>query len=185
MLSFEIKKIVLLFIYIICVKLMSQKDSMIRLKQELEDMTKNKVNNLISIFPQKKNFYIWDVMLFGPPDTIFENAIIKGELTFPIEYPNKAPHFKFITNMYHPNVYKDGNVCISIAHEGEDEFGEEDKSVRWTPTQTIETFLLSILSILDSPNIFSPANVDAGILFRDNKDAYKKIQYRIVSESQK
>jgi len=44
---------------------------------------------------------------------------------------------------------------------------------------------LSILSILDSPNIFSPANVDAGILFRDNKAAYKKIQYKMVSDSQK
>jgi ubiquitin-conjugating enzyme E2 G1 len=164
---------------------MSLKDSMIRLKQELEDMTKNKVNSLISLFPQKKNFYIWDVILFGPPDTIFENAIIKGEISFPVEYPHKAPQFKFLTNLYHPNVYPDGKVCISIAHEGIDEFGEEDHSVRWTPTQTIETFLLSIISILDSPNIFSPANVDAGILYRDNREAYKKIQYRMVSETQK
>ena len=163
---------------------MSQKDSMIRLKKELEDMTKKNVNNLISLFPRKNNFYIWDVILFGPPNTIFEGAIINSEITFPLEYPHKAPQFRFITNLFHPNVYPDGKVCISIAHEGEDEFGEEDKSVRWTPTQTIETFLLSILSILDAPNIYSPANVDASLLWRDNKDEYKKRIYNMVSRSQ-
>jgi len=36
---------------------------------------------------------------------------------------------KFTTpNFWHPNVYKDGRVCISILHEAKhDEFNEQEK----------------------------------------------------------
>ena len=67
-----------------------------RLQTELKQMTQDP-NYLYSVFPVKDNFFKWNVILFGPPDTIFEGAIIKASIKFPKEYPNKAPQFKFIT----------------------------------------------------------------------------------------
>ncbi len=66
--------------------------------------------------------------------------------------------------MYHPNVYVDGTVCISILHApGEDKWGYEKASERWLPIHTVETILISVISMLSSPNDESPANLDAAV----------------------
>lgn len=61
-------------------------------------------------------------------------------------------------------VDKDGNVCISILHEpGDDRWGYEKPEERWLPVHTVETILLSVISMLADPNHDSPANVDAAV----------------------
>lgn len=59
---------------------------------------------------------------------------------------------------------KNGDVCISILHEpGEDKWGYEKPEERWLPVHTVETILLSVISMLADPNDESPANVDAAV----------------------
>lgn len=61
-------------------------------------------------------------------------------------------------------VHKDGEVCISILHEpGEDKYGYEKASERWLPIHTVETILISVISMISEPNDESPANVDAAV----------------------
>lgn len=61
-------------------------------------------------------------------------------------------------------VHKDGEVCISILHEpGEDKWGYEHPSERWLPIHTVETILMSVISMISDPNDESPANVDAAV----------------------
>ena len=61
-------------------------------------------------------------------------------------------------------VDKNGEVCISILHEpGEDKWGYEKPEERWLPVHTVETILLSVISMLADPNDESPANVDAAV----------------------
>lgn len=63
-------------------------------------------------------------------------------------------------------VDKNGNVCISILHEpGDDRFGYEKASERWLPVHTVETILISVISMLADPNDESPANVDAAVCY--------------------
>jgi hypothetical protein len=46
-------------------------------------------------------------------------------------------------------VYPDGNVCISILHTpGEDPLMYEQASERWSPVQSVEKVLLSVISML-------------------------------------
>jgi len=71
---------------------------------------------------------------------------------------------------FHPNVYPNGLVCISILHPPEDDkYGYESAAERWSPVQTPETILLSVISLLHSPNDESPANVEAARLWREEK----------------
>lgn len=61
-------------------------------------------------------------------------------------------------------VEKNGDVCISILHEpGDDKWGYEKAEERWLPIHTVETILLSVISMLADPNDASPANVDAAV----------------------
>jgi len=129
------------------------------------------------------NFLVWNIIFFGPPDTIFENGIFKAEMTFPKDYPNSPPKIKFLTKIFHPNIYPNGFVCISILHDGEDSFGYESIYERWNPTHSISSILISIISILNSPNFESPANIDASVMWKNNYNKYKKIIYKIVAET--
>jgi len=96
-------------------------------------------------------------------------------MKFPNDYPMSPPVVQFISDFWHPNVYSDGKVCISILHApGHDEMSGELPGERWMPTQTVTTVLLSIISLLSAPNISSPANVDASVEWRKDKDAYGK-----------
>lgn len=59
---------------------------------------------------------------------------------------------------------KSGDVCISILHDpGEDKWGYERPEERWTPVHTVETIIVSVISMLADPNEQSPANVDAAV----------------------
>lgn len=70
----------------------------------------------------------------------------------------------FLTSIWHPNVYQNGEVCISILHPpGEDKFGYESASERWLPVHTVETIIISVISMLSSPNDESPANIEAAV----------------------
>lgn len=46
-------------------------------------------------------------------------------------------------------MYPDGRVCISILHApGDDPMGYETSAERWSPVQSVEKILLSVVSIL-------------------------------------
>ena len=87
----------------------------------------------------------------------------------------RQPDFQFTRPLYHPNIYQDGKLCISILHApGEDEMSGETAAERWSPIQRSESVLLSIISLLDDAECSSPANVDAGVMLRKDPEAYKK-----------
>ncbi|GCB70828.1 hypothetical protein scyTo_0010865, partial [Scyliorhinus torazame] len=68
-------------------------------------------------------------------------------------------------------VDKNGEVCISILHEpGEDKYGYEKPEERWLPIHTVETILISVISMLADPNGDSPANVDAAKEWREDRN---------------
>jgi ubiquitin-protein ligase len=150
----------------------------------------NDPSSFYTIEQDPNNIYIWKIYLFGPLDTIFEGGIFECQLIFPKKYPNAPPEFKFITNLFHPNIYKDGKMCISILHNGNqinDDFTllYEHISERWNPSHSVNSILMSILTIIDNPNFESSANIDATNLWQKNWDEYKKIIYKTVSLTQK
>jgi ubiquitin-protein ligase len=132
-----------------------------------EKYNKDPIDNL-SIEDPKNDIYKWNFILTGPKDTPWEDELYEGIIIFPTNYPFSPPQIKFTSGLFHPNVYPDGKLCISILHEGVDEYGYEDTSERWSPVQTISSIFLSILSLFHSPNCDSPANVDASVMYKNN-----------------
>ncbi|XP_049558570.1 ubiquitin-conjugating enzyme E2 G1 isoform X3 [Orcinus orca] len=129
------------------------------------ELNKNPVEGFSAGLIDDNDLYRWEVLIIGPPDTLYEGGVFKAHLTFPKDYPLRPPKMKFITEIWHPNVDKNGDVCISILHEpGEDKYGYEKPEERWLPIHTVETIMISVISMLADPNGDSPANVDAAVL---------------------
>jgi len=120
------------------------------------------------------DFFNWEAIIEGPKDTPFEGGVFLAKLTFPSDYPLSPFKMKFDPPLFHPNVYPDGNVCISILHTGEDKTGYELASERWSPVQSVEKVILSVVSMLAEPNLESGANIDCCKLYRENKPEYER-----------
>ncbi|CAP21120.1 Protein CBR-UBC-1 [Caenorhabditis briggsae] len=125
----------------------------------------------VSGAPTEDNILQWEAIIFGPQETPFEDGTFKLSLEFSEEYPNKPPTVKFISKMFHPNVYADGSICLDILQN------------RWSPTYDVAAILTSIQSLLDEPNPNSPANSLAAQLYQENRREYEKRVQQIVEQS--
>lgn len=117
------------------------------------------------------NLYIWNASIFGPEDTAWEGGIYSLRLQFPDAYPSKPPRVRFTCELFHPNVYSDGSLCLDLLQD------------KWSPCNTICTLLMSIQSLLTDPNCASPANAEAAQLYIKDPAAYNRRVRQIAQRS--
>lgn len=103
-----------------------------------------------------------------PDDSFWHDQTLTGDIDVPNNYPFSPPTVHFTCNLYHPNIYSDGKVCISILNETQDQFKYFKLEELWSPAIDLTTIIVSIWNVLLEPNIESPANVDAMKDYRDN-----------------
>ncbi|KAI1722512.1 ubiquitin-conjugating enzyme domain-containing protein [Ditylenchus destructor] len=141
------------------------------LQMELKSLQTSPVEGF-TVTCDDENVFKWTVAIFGPPGTLYQGGYFKAQLEFPTNYPYSPPTMRFVTKVWHPNVYETGDMCISILHAPvDDPHSGELPSERWNPTQSVRTILLSVISLLNEPNTSSPANVDASVSYRKWKDS--------------
>ncbi|XP_055342219.1 ubiquitin-conjugating enzyme E2 R2-like [Paramacrobiotus metropolitanus] len=142
------------------------------LMQEFQSIQKEPVEGFKVKLLREDNLFDWEVAIFGPPGTLYEGGYFKAHMKFPQDYPYSPPSIRFLSKIWHPNVYENGDLCISILHPpGDDPHSGELPSERWNPTQNVRTILMSVISLLNEPNTSSPANVDASVMFRRYRDS--------------
>lgn len=73
-----------------------------------------------------------NAVIIGPSDTPFEDGTFRLVMHFEEAYPNKPPGVKFISQMFHPNVYGSGELCLDILQN------------RWSPTYDVAAILTSV-----------------------------------------
>ena len=78
---------------------------------------------------------------------------------------------KFLSKIFHPNVYGDGKICLDILQN------------QWSPIYDIVAILTSIQSLLSDPNPASPANSEASTLFDSDRREYNRRVRAVVETS--
>ncbi|KAJ4455454.1 putative Ubiquitin-conjugating enzyme E2 2 [Paratrimastix pyriformis] len=121
--------------------------------------------------PMENNIMMWNAVIFGPEETPWEGGTFRLTLQFTEEYPNKAPVVKFVSRMFHPNIYNDGGICLDILQN------------QWSPIYDISAILTSIQSLLTDPNPNSPANSEAARLYAVNRREYDRKVREVVERS--
>eukprot|EP00750_Incisomonas_marina_P008901 INCI15734.3.p1 GENE.INCI15734.3~~INCI15734.3.p1 ORF type:complete len:207 (+),score=30.05 INCI15734.3:173-793(+) len=143
-----------------------------RLAWEYNEIISNPIDGVCAGPVSEDNLYVWEAVIRGPEDSPYAFGCFTCELRFPSDYPINPPVMTFTNKLWHPNVYPDGKVCISILHKDDDPTGYEKRSERWTPVLSIGKVLLSVMSMLAQPNDESPANVDAASQWRKDRPAF-------------
>ena len=142
-----------------------------RLMAEFKQMYQNPSDGIV----MEDIFFEWEAVSTSLEGTYFEDGVFIVKLEFPQDYPLNSPKMKFRSDLFHPNIYPDSRVCISILHPpGNDPLGYESSSERWSPVQSIEKILFSVMSMMAEPHTESPANVDAAKMWREDKEFFKK-----------
>lgn len=77
-------------------------------------------------------------------------------------YPHEPPKVKCETQVYHPNIDLDGNVCLNILRED------------WKPVLTINSIVYGLQYLFLEPNPEDPLNKDAAEVLQNNRRAFEQ-----------
>ena len=113
----------------------------------------------------------------GPRGTPYEGGTYSIDVRIPSDYPFKPPLMKFDTKIYHPNVSSQTVSSKLAAVEGlnlimlQGAICLDTLSAAWSPVLTIKSALLSLQSLLSTPEPKDPQDAEvAGVLIRNPKE---------------
>ena len=110
-------------------------------------------DNNIFYYHDEENILKGYAMIIGPKDSLYEDGYYFFEINFTSKYPFEPPVVKFKTydgiTRFHPNLYRDGKVCLSILNTWRGE--------SWSSCQTLSTVLLTLITLFtDKPFLNEP-----------------------------
>ena len=147
-----------------------------RIMLDCKDIMSDPIDN-IYYHHDEDNLYKGYALIIGPKDTPYENGFYFFEFTFPETYPFNPPKVKFHTydgfTRFNPNLYINGNVCLSILNTWEGE--------KWSACQSIRSILLTLTTVLnDKPLLNEPGITE----YHKDFDAYNELlEYKNVEIS--
>ncbi|EFA86200.1 putative ubiquitin-conjugating enzyme E2 [Heterostelium album PN500] len=111
------------------------------------------------------NLYKWLCGIPGKEGTPWEGGVYPLSIQFSSEYPSKPPRCSLPPNFFHPNVFPNGDICLSIINES-----------GWKPSISVKQIVLGVQELLDTPNTKSPASNAYKIYEKDRVDYNKKVK---------
>ncbi|KAI5171209.1 ubiquitin-conjugating enzyme E2 I [Nematocida sp. LUAm3] len=134
-----------------------------RIIQERSNWRKDRPYGFVAK-PTKKgiglDLFNWECTIPGPDNTPFSGHSLDLRVEFYADYPISPPSMRFLTRIFHPNVYADGFVCLDLLAEN------------WKPSINLKTLLLSVHNLIQNPNINSPANTAAAEAYHASTAKY-------------
>lgn len=127
--------------------------------------------------PDENNMTMGTALICGPKDTPYEACLLVFRFLFPSDYPFSPPKVAFITSdhktRFHPNLYVEGKVCLSILNTY--------NGPSWSGTQSLTSVLLSILALLDdNPLSHEPAYERGTLANLQHRSYADAVEYSIV-----
>ena len=118
-----------------------------RLIKDIKELKKEPLTGIYYIHDET-DILKGQAMIIGPDDTPYHGGYYLFKFSFPQDYPHSPPKLTFCTNdgytRMHPNMYKNGKVCLSLLNSWQG----QDTIDAWTGCQTISSVLLTIRSIM-------------------------------------
>ena len=88
------------------------------------------------------------------PESLWYGARYNFSINVPASYPHEAPKCHCDTQIYHPNIDMQGNVCLNILRAD------------WKPVLNLNAVALGLYFLFNDPNPNDPLNHEAAQLMR-------------------
>lgn len=122
-----------------------------RLIKEVKEYTKAPVSD-IKLQVNEENFTDLRAEIAGPAETPFHGGLFQMKLVFGPDFPSAPPKGYFITPIFHPNVAKNGEICVNTLKKD------------WKSDCKLSHILMVVRCLLIEPNPESALNEEAGTL---------------------
>lgn len=111
-------------------------------------------------------------LIFGPSDSIYRYGSYLFVFNYSKDYPYVPPKVTYMTNngntRFHPNLYRNGKVCLSLLNTWRGE--------QWTSCQSVKSILLNLVTLLHNEPLLNEPGVKKS--HKDFKTYNKIIQYQ-------
>lgn len=67
------------------------------------DLARNPPDGVSVGLGEDENIFNWELLIVGPPETLYEGGFFNAKLDFPSDFPNSPPVMTFKTPIWHPN----------------------------------------------------------------------------------
>jgi ubiquitin-conjugating enzyme (huntingtin interacting protein 2) len=117
----------------------------------------------------------------GPPDTPYEGGTYVVDIKIPQEYPFRPPQMFFKTKLWHPNVSSQTvRVAIAIfnihfANISKGAICLDTLGTAWSPVLTIKSALLSLQSLLSTPEPKDPQDAEVASMLMKNPEQFQRV----------
>ncbi|KAI0088697.1 ubiquitin-conjugating enzyme/RWD-like protein [Irpex rosettiformis] len=99
----------------------------------------------------------------GPEDTPYAGGHFDVDIVIPESYPFQPVKMKFLTKIYHPNVSSaSGAICLDILKDA------------WSPVLTLKSTLISLQSLLCSPEPNDPQDAEVAKHYLTSKASFEE-----------
>ncbi|XP_050246794.1 ubiquitin-conjugating enzyme E2 11-like isoform X2 [Quercus robur] len=103
------------------------------------------------------SLFHWEAIMIGPKDTPYADGVFLLKIYLSPGHPFQHPKVKFLTKVYHPNIGRDGRVCV-------------EKS--WRPSLTIFQLLLVIYARFSNPEPDDPIDCEIAQMYKTQRIQY-------------
>ena len=127
--------------------------------KEIGDLQKEPPEG-IKIQPNEEDMTDLQATIEGPSGTPYAGGYFRVKLVLGKSFPSEPPKGFFLTKIFHPNVAKNGEICVNTLKKD------------WKAEYGIKHILLTIKCLLIVPNAESALNEEAGKLLLEQYDDY-------------
>eukprot|EP00286_Rhodomonas_abbreviata_P014778 CAMPEP_0181338338 /NCGR_PEP_ID=MMETSP1101-20121128/28582_1 /TAXON_ID=46948 /ORGANISM="Rhodomonas abbreviata, Strain Caron Lab Isolate" /LENGTH=216 /DNA_ID=CAMNT_0023449059 /DNA_START=56 /DNA_END=706 /DNA_ORIENTATION=+ len=132
-----------------------------RLIKEVKEYSKNPVSDIV-LQVNEENVTDLRAEICGPAETPFQGGFFRMKLVFGPDFPSAPPKGFFITPIFHPNVAKNGEICVNTLKKD------------WKADCKLSHILMVVRCLLIEPNPESALNEEAGRMFMEDYESYSQ-----------
>ncbi|KIK69992.1 hypothetical protein GYMLUDRAFT_34400 [Collybiopsis luxurians FD-317 M1] len=133
-----------------------------RVNKEIADCKNDKTSNITLELVDNSPFHLRGSFP-GPEDTPYQGGVFQVDIVIPDAYPFQPVKMKFITKVYHPNVSSaSGAICLDILKDA------------WSPVLTLKSTLISLQSLLCSPEPNDPQDAEVAKHYTTSKGSFEE-----------
>ncbi|KAI8601609.1 ubiquitin conjugating enzyme-like protein [Dissophora ornata] len=132
-----------------------------RIQKEIADCQRDQASHIDLKLVEDSNIMHMKGRFPGPEGTPYEGGMFQVDIVLSDTYPFQPPKVKFDTRIYHPNISSQtGVICLDILKQ------------QWSPVLTISSTLLSVQSLLCTPEPNDPQDAQVASQYLNDHAAF-------------